>query len=207
MADGRASPPFDLLPSQIHVQEGDVIAGRFELVRPLGSGGHSVVWRARDAIEEAIGRRGIEVVLGMGGYVTIPAALATRRARVSLFVAEQNAGAGLANRVAARWAAQVFTSFPHTHGLERGEWVGRRWGITRAVADLDGANLPSDLPLDAGGVDGGGGRWRISFKPLTDRLAAAITSPLDRAFDAGVPYLVNVITDVNATYPRNTFGI
>ncbi len=30
---------------------------------------------------------------------------------------------------------------------------------------------------------------------------------LDRAFASGVPYLVNVITDVNATYPRNTFGI
>ena len=30
---------------------------------------------------------------------------------------------------------------------------------------------------------------------------------LDRAFAAGVPYLVNVITDVNAPYPRNTFGI
>ena len=30
---------------------------------------------------------------------------------------------------------------------------------------------------------------------------------LDRAFDSGVPYLVNVITDVQATYPRNTFGI
>jgi acetolactate synthase-1/2/3 large subunit len=30
---------------------------------------------------------------------------------------------------------------------------------------------------------------------------------LDRAFAADVPYLVNVITDVNATYPRNTFGI
>src|SRR4051794_40312192 len=30
---------------------------------------------------------------------------------------------------------------------------------------------------------------------------------LDRAFDSGVPYLVNVMTDVNATYPRNTFGI
>jgi len=24
---------------------------------------------------------------------------------------------------------------------------------------------------------------------------------------AGVPYLVNVITDVEAAYPRNTFGI
>ncbi len=30
---------------------------------------------------------------------------------------------------------------------------------------------------------------------------------IDRAFDSGVPYLVNVITDVDATYPRNTFGI
>jgi acetolactate synthase-1/2/3 large subunit len=30
---------------------------------------------------------------------------------------------------------------------------------------------------------------------------------LDRAFDSGVPYLVNVITDVNAAYPRNTLGI
>jgi acetolactate synthase-1/2/3 large subunit len=30
---------------------------------------------------------------------------------------------------------------------------------------------------------------------------------IDRAFDSGVPYLVNVITDVNAAYPRATFGI
>lgn len=30
---------------------------------------------------------------------------------------------------------------------------------------------------------------------------------LDRAFAAGVPYLVNVITDVNAAYPRNTLGV
>jgi acetolactate synthase I/II/III large subunit len=30
---------------------------------------------------------------------------------------------------------------------------------------------------------------------------------LDRAFASGVPYLVNVITDVDAAYPRATFGI
>jgi len=30
---------------------------------------------------------------------------------------------------------------------------------------------------------------------------------LDRAFDSGVPYLVNVITDVDAPYPRSTFGV
>lgn len=30
---------------------------------------------------------------------------------------------------------------------------------------------------------------------------------LDRAFASGVPYLVNVVTDVTAAYPRKTFGI
>ncbi|MGA8986910.1 acetolactate synthase [Aeromicrobium sp.] len=30
---------------------------------------------------------------------------------------------------------------------------------------------------------------------------------IDRAFASGVPYLVNVMTDVNAAYPRNTTGI
>ena len=30
---------------------------------------------------------------------------------------------------------------------------------------------------------------------------------IDRAFAANVPYMVNVITDVNAAYPRATFGI
>ncbi|HWJ08456.1 MAG TPA: acetolactate synthase [Nocardioides sp.] len=34
-----------------------------------------------------------------------------------------------------------------------------------------------------------------------------IGSALDRAFAADAPYLVNVITDVDAPYPRNTFGI
>jgi acetolactate synthase-1/2/3 large subunit len=34
-----------------------------------------------------------------------------------------------------------------------------------------------------------------------------IGEALDRAFASDVPYLVNVITDVNAAYPRTTFGI
>ncbi|MDT9593708.1 acetolactate synthase [Nocardioides zeae] len=34
-----------------------------------------------------------------------------------------------------------------------------------------------------------------------------IGEAIDRAFASGVPYLVNVITDVEAAYPRNTFGI
>jgi acetolactate synthase-1/2/3 large subunit len=36
---------------------------------------------------------------------------------------------------------------------------------------------------------------------------AEIGPAIDRAFAANVPYLVNIITDVNAAYPRATFGI
>ena len=35
----------------------------------------------------------------------------------------------------------------------------------------------------------------------------AIGPALDRAFASGVPYLVNIVTDINAAYPRNTLGI
>ena len=38
-------------------------------------------------------------------------------------------------------------------------------------------------------------------------LRRARTEELDRAYASGVPYLVNVITDVEAAYPRSTFGI
>ncbi|MEH6819082.1 MAG: acetolactate synthase [Dietzia psychralcaliphila] len=36
---------------------------------------------------------------------------------------------------------------------------------------------------------------------------ADIGPALDRAFASGVPYLVNVVTDVEAGYPRSTFGV
>jgi len=83
-----------------------------------------MVWKARDAILARIRERPVKVALGMGGYVTVPTALAARKARIPLLVAEQNADAGMANRIVSRWAERSFTSFPHTHGLEDGEWVG-----------------------------------------------------------------------------------
>jgi acetolactate synthase-1/2/3 large subunit len=46
---------------------------------------------------------------------------------------------------------------------------------------------------------GGGGEL------VTD--PAQIGPALDRAFASGVPYLVNIVTDVNAAYPRATTGI
>jgi UDP-N-acetylglucosamine--N-acetylmuramyl-(pentapeptide) pyrophosphoryl-undecaprenol N-acetylglucosamine transferase len=55
--------------------------------------------------------RGADVVLGMGGYVSVPVSLAARWERVPLVLHEQNAVPGLANRVAARWARVVALAF------------------------------------------------------------------------------------------------
>ncbi len=60
------------------------------------------------------------------------------------------------------------------------------------------------------------GRKRTPYETVVKALGGAgecVTDPkeigpaLDRAYASGVPYLVNIITDVDAAYPRNTFGI
>jgi len=83
-----------------------------------------VVAAARRARREMVAR-GVTVMLAMGGYVTGPAALASFRARVPLFLHEQNAVPGRANRWAARLARRVFVAFPAAaSALPRAEVVG-----------------------------------------------------------------------------------
>lgn len=53
-----------------------------------------------------------DVVLGMGGFVTGPAGLAAWLLGIPLVIHEQNAIAGLTNRLLARLAQQVLTAFP-----------------------------------------------------------------------------------------------
>lgn len=55
-----------------------------------------------------------DVVLGMGGYVTAPAGLAAWFLRKKLLIHEQNAIAGLSNRLLAIFATQILQAFPKT---------------------------------------------------------------------------------------------
>ncbi|MEY3954439.1 MAG: hypothetical protein RLZZ397_1319 [Pseudomonadota bacterium] len=63
-----------------------------------------------------------QVAIGMGGYVTVPGALAARSLGVPIVLHEQNAIAGMANRYLARMAALSFSAFPNA--LEGAQWVG-----------------------------------------------------------------------------------
>jgi len=71
-----------------------------------------VLGRTTQAMGAALERHGARVVLGMGGYVTVPAARAARRLGLPLFLQEQNAVPGLAVRLAARRARGVFLGLP-----------------------------------------------------------------------------------------------
>ena len=57
-----------------------------------------------------------DVVLGMGGYVSFPGAMMASLLNRPLAIHEQNSVAGLANRVLARLADRVLTTFPNAFG-------------------------------------------------------------------------------------------
>jgi UDP-N-acetylmuramate--alanine ligase len=66
------------------------------------------------AAGSAIDSSDAQVVVGFGGYVSTPAYLAARSRHVPVVVHEQNARAGIANQLGARWAADVAVTFPGT---------------------------------------------------------------------------------------------
>ncbi len=61
-------------------------------------------------------------VLGMGGFVAGPGGLGAKLLGLPLVIHEQNAVAGLTNRLLAPWARRILTAFPDV--LKRGEVVG-----------------------------------------------------------------------------------
>ncbi|WP_071287017.1 undecaprenyldiphospho-muramoylpentapeptide beta-N-acetylglucosaminyltransferase [Mycolicibacterium llatzerense] len=85
-----------------------------------------------------------DVVVGFGGYVSLPAYLAARggglrrRRRIPVVVHEANASAGWANRVGARSARRVLAAVPDS-GLKGSEVVGIP--VRESITSLDRAAL------------------------------------------------------------------
>jgi UDP-N-acetylglucosamine--N-acetylmuramyl-(pentapeptide) pyrophosphoryl-undecaprenol N-acetylglucosamine transferase len=63
-----------------------------------------------------------DVVLGFGGYISLPAGLMAALLRIPLVLHEQNSVAGAANQLLARLARRVFCAFPGA--LPSGQYVG-----------------------------------------------------------------------------------
>ena len=151
-----------------------------------------------------------DVVVGYGGYVSMPAYLATRKRRTPLVVHEQNTVPGLANRAGARFAQRVAVSFPDTP-LRHAEYVGLP--IRPMISGLDRAALraearaffgldPDRPTLLVTGGSQGARRLNQSVSAAAGALAAAGVQvlhaqgkhggaePQSSAEASGVPYVV-----------------
>ncbi|ROP43087.1 undecaprenyldiphospho-muramoylpentapeptide beta-N-acetylglucosaminyltransferase [Pseudokineococcus lusitanus] len=96
---------------------------------------------AADRAVAGCGPDGADVVVGMGGYVAVPAYLAARRRGVPVVVHEQNARPGIANKLGARLTRHVATTFPGTP-LPHAVRVGLP--MSPAVAHLDRGALRAE---------------------------------------------------------------
>ena len=93
--------------------------------------------RLKEAVSAAldvIDRLQPSVVVGFGGYVSVPAYLAARRRHVPIVVHEGNALPGIANKVGARLTTHVATSFPNTP-MRHAVYTGLP--IRRMISTLD----------------------------------------------------------------------
>ncbi len=89
---------------------------------------------AVSAALEVVDRIKPEVVVGFGGYVSVPAYLAARRRHLPIVVHEGNALPGIANKVGARMTSHVATSFPGTP-MRHAVYTGLP--IRRMISTLD----------------------------------------------------------------------
>lgn len=139
-----------------------------------------VVAKARSEMTEEMERRGTKVCIVFGGYVSVPAAMAARKVGAHLFVQEQNAMAGLANRFVARRAERVFTGFAAARNqLKNAELTGNplrpifssfdRERLRPAARERYG--VPSGLPVL--GVLGGSLGAKV-LNDVTTALAMAV---------------------------------
>jgi UDP-N-acetylglucosamine--N-acetylmuramyl-(pentapeptide) pyrophosphoryl-undecaprenol N-acetylglucosamine transferase len=168
---------------------------------------------AVEAAGRAIDETGAEVVVGFGGYVSTPAYLAARRRHIPIVVHEQNARAGLANRLGARFTRHVATTFAST-ALRGATVVGMPLRQEIALLDrsarrgegLDHFGLDPQWPtLLVTGGSLGAQRLNHAFHERVDALRSAgiqvlHVTGLGKEFEpvsevAGPPYVVAAYAD------------
>lgn len=144
-------------------------------------------WRLAQAVRES--RRILrdahaDALVGFGGYVSIPAYIAARTMGVPVVIHEANKVPGIANRIGARFAAHVGTTFAET-SLPGGQLIGMPMSMSITDGHMSAAeareqfDLAPTLPvlLVSGGSQG------------ARSINNAVTSALDELLAEGVQVL------------------
>lgn len=142
----------------------------------------NAVAKARAILKE----RHADAVIGFGGYAALPVSLAALTAGIPLLLHEQNALPGITNKIAARRAAFVGTTFPDTP-LPGAHLIGLP--LRRSIATLDRAaeRIPARTAL---GLPAEGRVVLVSGGSLGARsINQAVAGALDSLLAAGVSVL------------------
>ncbi|HWC14132.1 MAG TPA: undecaprenyldiphospho-muramoylpentapeptide beta-N-acetylglucosaminyltransferase [Actinomycetota bacterium] len=119
----------------------EIVVVGFDRARPLQLPAVAVLAaRAVAAARRVLTRRAPDVVVGVGGYVSLPVCLAARAMRIPVVLHEQNIVLGLANRIVRPLAAAVAVSFAESLPAagRRGVLVGNP--VRREIAAMDRAS-------------------------------------------------------------------
>jgi UDP-N-acetylglucosamine--N-acetylmuramyl-(pentapeptide) pyrophosphoryl-undecaprenol N-acetylglucosamine transferase len=144
-----------------------------------------VLRSASRAMAEVFIEARTRVVLGMSGYVTVPAAMAARRRGIPFAVHEQNAAPTLAARFGARRARVTLMGLPgRSEALPRSEVVGNP--LRDALATFDRAALRRAARSRYGlemtgpvlGVIGGSQGARVLNQAVSSMVASGAPAPV-----------------------------
>src|SRR5918997_3113209 len=101
------------------------------------------MWKSAHAAGKVIDEVQADVIVGFGGYVSVPAYLAGWRRELPMVVHEVNVPPGVANRLGMRFTKHVAVGFPHQVAQSELLREARVVGVPlrRSIADLDRAAL------------------------------------------------------------------
>jgi UDP-N-acetylglucosamine--N-acetylmuramyl-(pentapeptide) pyrophosphoryl-undecaprenol N-acetylglucosamine transferase len=110
------------------------------------------MWRSARAAREIMDEVQAEVVVGFGGYVSVPAYLAAWRRRTPIIIHEVNVPPGVANKLGMRFTRHVAVGFPHqpkqSSSLRKATVVGIP--LRTAISHLDRAAMRERARLHFG---------------------------------------------------------
>jgi UDP-N-acetylglucosamine--N-acetylmuramyl-(pentapeptide) pyrophosphoryl-undecaprenol N-acetylglucosamine transferase len=149
------------------------------------------------AAGDVIDRHRVEVVVGFGGYVALPAYLAARRRDVPIVLHEANARPGIANRLGARLTRHVFTASAAVR-LPHAAPIGIP--VRPVIAALDRAAARTDARLDFGLLPDAPTLLVTGGSQGARTINAAVSAAADGLREAGVQVL-------HVVGPKNTVDV
>ena len=121
-----------------------------------------------------------DMVIGTGGYVCVPVVLAARKSGAKVFLHEQNAFPGIANKYLARYAEKVFLGFEEgsVHFRDKKKLVFSGNPVRKEFYDADKKASRAELGIEDGSfviLSFGGSRGAEKINEVMSEVAEALS--------------------------------